>query len=54
MSARTASGTIPTGPLAAVGLGVLCAALPLAPHVPLFAFSLFLVAVAARALMHWK
>ena len=52
MSARTANSTIPTGALIAVGVGVLAAALPLAPHVPLFAFSLFLVAWIARGALH--
>ena len=48
----TTRAAIPGGPLAAVAIGVFCAALPLAPHVPLFAFSLFLVALVARAWMH--
>ena len=43
---------IPGTPLAIIGVGLLLAALPIAPRVPLFALALFLLALIARTMIH--
>ena len=48
---RAAPSPIPSGPLAAAIFAILCAGLPLASHVPPFAFGCFLLALAARGLI---
>lgn len=54
MTARAAErfSLIPGAPLAVVGVGLLLAALPLAPRVPLFALALFLITLIARTMIH--
>lgn len=48
----SARSSIPGGPLAAAIFAILCAGLPLASHVPPFAFACFLLALIARGLIH--
>ena len=54
MSARGAErfSQIAGTPLAIIGVGMLLAALPIAPRVPLFALALFLLTLIARTMIH--